>query len=355
MIIYVINILLIILWGIVLLGISNKKNKKLFCIIATFQWIILSGLRHISVGADTYSYKVNFFDPIEFISWEKLITDFYNIIFLGFPGKDPGYPILEKIFHIFSNNYQYFLLFIAIVFTVPMGRIIYKYSKEPCLSFIIYSCLFYSFFAITGHRQTIVTGIAVFLGYELIKKRKFWKFLFIVLLMSTIHKSVICLIPFYFISPKKITKKYSIFMLSCFIIIFIFKNKIMEILGMIMGYEDYINQFEGAGTWNFTFIFIVIIIVALYKLPIIMNEENLDITIWYNATFIALIFIPLTFVDPNAMRVVQYFSVFIMLLIPEIIKSFNSKERGMIYFTAVSLIIVLFVRQNPQYLFFWQI
>ncbi|CEN76502.1 polysaccharide polymerase [[Clostridium] sordellii] len=352
MILYVINIILIIVWAVLLL--SNNKYRGLFCTIVAFQWIIISGFRHVSVGVDTYSYKVNFFDKIKYMSWEDIISNFYNIVFLGGEGKDPGYEVLQKIFHVFSDNYQLFLIFIAMVFTIPMARFIYKYSKEPCLSFIIYSCLFYSFFAITGHRQTIVTGVAVFLGYELIKERKFLKFLAIILIMSTIHKSVICLIPFYLLATKKITKIYSIFMISLFILIFVLKNKIMYVLANLTGYEDYADQFTGAGAWNFTVIFIVVILVALWKYPKIMKNDNVDITIWYNATFMALICIPLTFVDPSAMRIVQYFSVFIMLLIPEVVASFNIKERVLIYYMGIALMILLFAKRNPQYLFFWQ-
>lgn len=353
--VYLINIISIMGWGSILLTKNTNKTKKmLFCMIATLQWIILSGLRHISIGADTYAYKVYRFTDTMNSSWSEILTEFYNVVFLGMEGKDPGYSIIEKIFQMFTDNYQIFLIFIAIVFTVPMGIFIYKYSKKPCLSFIIYSCLFYSFFAITGHRQTIATGIAVFLGYELIKQRKFWQFTFMVLIMSTIHKSAMCLIPFYFIATKQITKKYSIFMLSCFVVMFIFKNKVMSFLAIFMGYENYANQYEGAGSWNFTTIFIVVIITALYRLPKIMEEKNLDITIWYNAAFVALLLLPLTFVDPNAMRVVQYFSIFIILLIPEIIASFACKERTLIYYISISLMIVLLARRNPQYLFFWQ-
>lgn len=60
-----------------------------------------------------------------------------------------------KFFQIFSTDYQLFLVFIAIVFFVPMGILIYKYSEAPYLSYVLFSSLFYSFFAITGHRQTI--------------------------------------------------------------------------------------------------------------------------------------------------------------------------------------------------------
>ena len=74
----------------------------------------------------------------------------------------------------------------------------------------------------------------------------------------------------------------------------------------------------------------------------------------FNGLLIALIFVPITFVNPNMMRVVQYFSVYIMILIPDIINSFKGKERSVVLVIATMLITFLFVRNNPRYLFYWQ-
>lgn len=354
--IYLINMILIIGWGLLLLGENKDKVKrKLFCIIATIQWIILSGFRDISIGADTETYKVSF-EITKKWSWDFIWNRFNQIMFYGADGKDPGYAVFEKLAQYISNDYQIYLVIIALIFTVPLGIFIYKYSKNPCISFLIYSALFYSFFAITGHRQTIATGITLFGGYEFIKKRQFWKFMIIIAIAYPIHKSVMCLIPFYFIATKKITFRYAISMFALFITIFVFKNPIMNIVANVSGYEEFAEQFEGAGTWTFTLMFIIITVVATWNKSIILknNNNNRDITIWYNAMFIALLLIPLTFVDPSAMRTVQYFSVFIIVIIPEIIKSFNIKMQPMIYYTCSALLIILLAKGNPQYLFFWQ-
>ena len=77
---YLINILLLFVWRYMFLSEKGKDNfeapKKKFCIIASLQWIILSGLRAWSVGADTYGYKVNHFDRVINTSWKMLLDDF---------------------------------------------------------------------------------------------------------------------------------------------------------------------------------------------------------------------------------------------------------------------------------------
>lgn len=349
--IYIINIIMLILWDKLLL--NNGLKKKIFCIIATTQWILLSGLRHISIGTDTKAY-FDSFELTKSLSWETIINQFNEIMFNDGIGKDPGYAIFEKITQYVTDDYQVYLIIIALIFMIPLGILIYKYSKDALVSFLIYSCLFYAFFAITGHRQTVATGIGLFIAYEFIKRKKFIYFLLVVLIASTIHKSIICIIPFYFIANKKITYRYSIIMLTTFVIVFIFKNRILSFLTEIVGYEEYATQYQGAGTFTFTVIFILVILVALWRAPIILKEYNEDIIICYNAAFMALIFIPFTYIDPSTMRIVQYFSIFIMLLIPEIINSFVGKERRLVRYTAVALMLLLVIRSNPYYIFFWQ-
>ena len=172
MAVYLINIFFVVFWGIIL--IYNKKsdsNTKLYCSIVAIQWILISGLRHASVGADTQNYATRF-EQAKTTSWSKLFENFFGYIFKGEDVNDPGYFIFQKFFQIFCKDYQVYLVFIALIFTSFMAIWIYKNSKDPCFSFVLYSALFYSFYALTGHRQTIATALLVFLGYKYIKERK---------------------------------------------------------------------------------------------------------------------------------------------------------------------------------------
>ena len=169
--IYLINAFLILFWNLVIS--ERYKNKKLIlCCLYAFQWIIISGFRSYSVGADTYAYKIQF-ATIEKKSWTYIIDIFLKYI-NGVEGiKDPGYMFIEKLYQsIFGFGYTGFLVFIACVFTIPLAIWVYRYSDNVCLSFMIYSALFYSFFAITGHRQTIASALVIFGGYECMKKNK---------------------------------------------------------------------------------------------------------------------------------------------------------------------------------------
>ena len=142
--VYLLNIALIFIWAFFLLEYKPSKNKKkAFCAIACVQWVILSGLRGMTVGADTIGYRRNFY-RISLTSWHRIFADVSDYIG-GADIKDPGYAAVVKAFQTFSTNYQAYLVFIALLFMIPMAIWIYRNSSMPCLSFIIFSTLFYSF------------------------------------------------------------------------------------------------------------------------------------------------------------------------------------------------------------------
>ena len=170
MTVYLINLALIFIWSIPLININtNDKKKKLYCAICAVQWALVSGLRDWSVGADTMNYY-SWFEMIKTKSWSSTITNVWDYLFNGLEIKDPGYNLLQKIFQIFSNDYQMWLVFIGFLFTGLMARWIYKYSSMPEISFLLYSALFYSFFALTGHRQTIATALIYFVVFYFVDK-----------------------------------------------------------------------------------------------------------------------------------------------------------------------------------------
>ena len=331
--------------------IVNTLRRKRVCIVATINWIILSGLRDWSVGADTLAYKIYRFDITKITSWHRVLSDFYLKYIVGLEIKDPGYPFLEKVFQIFSTNYQIFLIFIAVIFFVPLGVLIYKYSEEPYLSYVLFSSLFYSFFAITGHRQTIATSMVVFGGIELIKKRKLLKFLLLITIASTIHTSVICFLPFYWISKIKINKVSLTFYWILVIGSFLFKEQFMALLQQVVGYEEYIIL-ETAGGGNFIFLLYMLLIYVTIFYRYFTNNEIIEIST--NALFIAGIFSSLVFLNQSFMRVVQYYSIFIMFLLPQCKYVFIKKNRMYFKISCSILMILLLIKNQPEYIFFWQ-
>ena len=181
------------------------------------------------------------------------------------------------------------------------------------------------------------------------KKNKIVPLVLLHVVAFFIHKSSICFIILYFARFVKINKWYWIIATTGIVLAFVFKSQMMSLLGTVMGYDQYIDQFEGAGTYKFTFF-----LMAIYVLTMITYHtlpKNIDTHYSAVALTLAVFFTPLTYADPNAMRVVQYFSVFMMILVPRMIKSFNPKLQVVAKMASYGVLVVALIISNPQYSF----
>lgn len=349
------SIELLIIFALGLLMRKHKDDptvKKAVCTIIALSWIFLSGMRHLVVGADTISYK-NIFERALMIPWKEALVNLYRIPLELTQGKDPGYVIIEKLFQLFSDDYRIYLIFIAIVIVSTLMIWIYKYSNDIIVSSIIFLCLFFSFYCTTGIRQSLATVLVTFLGYKFIKERKPLKYTLMCIAGSFIHRSALFMIPFYLFSKKKITGRYILVVIFAVPIIFLLNGPIVASLALFTNYTDYMNYGGEATAWIFFVMMILIFIVALWKKEEIY-EIRKDATFFYNSIIYALLCTPLIFENPSVMRVVQYFSLYLIILIPDIIKAFEPRERHIAYFVSMFVLIFLFFNSTQPYYFFWQ-
>lgn len=362
--IYYINIFLEIVVGIIILYGTNDNlvlfsqqtmaltRKKVYCIFSGVLWILISGLRSLSVGSDTESYYISY-NVVKNINLSELVDNVYGRYVLHQDIRDPGYNLFVKLTQIITENYQVFLMIIAIIFMVPFIFWIIRESKDPIISFVLYSSLFYAFFSITGIRQTIATAMVVLIGDKLIKDKKFVAFMVICLLASTIHFSALIFIPFYFLSRIHVTQKSICGWTFAIMLAFIFRNQLKSIFIDLSGYTDYAEAYEGAGTFTFTTLLFALFILSIisYKRDYDLNKNNR----FYVALYLALFFVPLTWINPSAMRIVQYFSIYLVLLIPEMIESaFAANSKRIVTVITIVMLTVLLIKDQPNYSFFWQ-
>jgi hypothetical protein len=348
---YIVNFTLMSFEALLLLRTNDEHKKKIFISLVAIQWILISGLRSVYVGADTYAYKQMFEQGIS-KSWSAIWNEFVGVYTNTISGKDVGYTIFEKLFSYISTDYRVYLFAIAIFFMVPLARGIYRYSKDPYISFIVYSLLFYNFFSITGIRQTIATAIVFYFGYELIKKRKFISFVLLILLVATIHKSILIFIVYYFIANRKLSNIYFSLFGIAIVLVWIFKVPFFNFLAISSGYNE-LYAVQYTGTYMFTFLYGCISIFAFMYMRRVI-QMNANARHYYNALILSWLFIPLTYVEPNTMRIVQYFSLFILYLLPEVLSECDGNTRQIFRIGSVAVGFLYLFFKSDSYAFFWQ-
>lgn len=348
---YLVNIALTIIWGIALNDLKNVNGKKLLCVLCALQWIILSGFRDYSVGADTYQY-FSHYQSVDSYQWnyvlEQTIAAFSNTNALN----DPGYTLLVKLFRLTGLDYRGFLIFVATAFMAALAYSVYKNSPDPCVSFILFSCLFYSFFAITGIRQTLATALVVLLGYEFIKRRRLVPFLLVTIAAFLLHKSALVFAPFYFLCNIKLTRR-SLIVAACVALgIFAYRE---QIIGMIMSgslqFDAFADEKNKSAPLSMTVYFVGLFCMIWWKKGV-LSERFPQSSQWVNALLLACILFPMVFVVSSSMRVVQYYSLFTLFLLPALTECFSKKEEAVLAkMLCVAVLVLAFVSTNPYFRF----
>ena len=77
MAVYLINIALIIFWRLHYNQNRVADSRKNYCTIVAIQWILISGLRGLDVGADTYAYY-NVFENVKKYTRNGSIITFHD-------------------------------------------------------------------------------------------------------------------------------------------------------------------------------------------------------------------------------------------------------------------------------------
>lgn len=334
----------------------NRKNYIIFiCIILIFQ----SALRHVAVGADTYAYYLKF-EEIKLTSWQEIWENFRSVYVLG-EGKDAGYPLIQKVFQFFSGEYRIFLFFVAVIFFSSLGYFIYtqtKYISDVFVAIAIYEVLFYSFFSITGLRQTLATAFT-FWGLHFIRQRKLWQYTLLIICAAFIHKSVLLFYPFYFIARLNRPRQLLAASFVIFPVMFVFGRSVAGIMALLSAQDNYmgyaLSDANPTGAVDFSIFLLGCGILGWIALRNAKQRDS-DMPIIYNAISIAIIFTPLTWIDSSLMRIVQYFSIFILVFLPYVINNLFRDYQTRI--VAIVVLMVLFVSviimRNVDYAFMWE-
>ena len=117
--------------------------------------------------------------------------------------KDTVYYYTGWLFSRFFDNEQWWLVAIALFYSIVVGRLIYKESKQSAISIVMLVSLGFYYFSMTGLRQTIAMSILI-LGYPFLKERRFIPFAILVFIASRYHLSALAFLAVYPIANKKI-------------------------------------------------------------------------------------------------------------------------------------------------------
>lgn len=245
-------------------GRRQYSRNGIICISLTVLILsFVSGFRW-RVGTDFTGY-VNLF----YRARTTLVSDFLSY-------KEPGITLLAFIGGYIANN-PIILFILTSIITITLYIVtIEKYSDTFILSILLYMFIGSWHGAFNGIRQYIAAAI-VFAGHRYIFEKKLIKYLLVIAIASLFHRTVLIMIPVFFLVGRKITFKNLFFTLIAVYAIRVSYDYLFSIMSFLKGSDQtqYNYMLTEVNVYRVLVAFAPLVMaILLYRSVFFKNEEN---------------------------------------------------------------------------------
>lgn len=257
--------------------------------------------------------------------------------------KSPAFVLCEWVFYQVLPFPQLWLIATSAFFFIAFAKFIYENSETPVYSYFMFFTIFGTF-QMTGVRQSC--AMAVFLiAYRYIKEKKLLKYLLMIGLAYLFHKSAIGLLPIYWFKNRKVRKTDAAIIIV--IMVVIYRNR-LELFDYIKGFTSY-NYFEAlqhGEPINFSLMIYATTLLSfmLYcildtKVRRARSRNNIEFhmqmierdlpyySLYTNSMYFASFFMPLVAVNGSVRRIVMYYALFMVIIVPKGISALFPEQR----------------------------
>lgn len=267
------------LWicGLLLIGKSSEKRKKLFLFLFFTGCALVMGLRSYDVGIDTHNYYSGFY-RISAMTFAEIIKRHNDI----------GFALIEKLFSLVADNYYFFQVVMSMAYCYGMAYFIYYISNEYLCGELFSLCFIFLglgmyLYAFNVSRQMLAAMLVVNSWIHL-NKGKFVKAAVLYFFACTIHlSSIVFALAYmlYFFCRKHKWLAYALPMGMILIYLGIepIINQALSI-GLFEKYRKYLDDSFRLGGGGIVFVWCVIVLLAvliIYNKQTTSNEKMLSI------------------------------------------------------------------------------
>lgn len=354
--------LFVIILGLVFIGLPNtQRNRSIYINIILTMLILESCLRGLSVGTDTFKYKV-IFDGVNSMSWDELFKMFRERYIEHANDMDVGYWILQKVVHIFSHDFQVFLFVCALFFFIPFGNLLKRFDIDMwdlVFIFVFYVALFNPI-AMSGTRKEIALGISILCVIKYLDKKYISAIIWFILGFF-VHMSIlgVLLIPALNLFGSKFIKVIHGISFLTIPASILFSGQIIGFFAESVDnehYSDYAQDVANGGGMTFVLLMELIILLCF----IFIKRESLGksyiLKTMYSALPFATFFVPLITNNGSMIRLSQYFHIYVLFLLPYLISRVFTQDKRSLYGVLTILLFAMSMASDSvvsEYQFFW--
>lgn len=307
---------------------AYKKTIDTFFVI----WLLLLFLRSETVGSDIPIYKEHF---IKFsnIPWNNVLHE------ISSDNLEPAYYLICKIVSCCTNNFRGVIIITTLISVVPIWILYRENGKSGYLTIVLFLNIAPFAMYFSGLRQAMALAFSV-PCYYFCKKKKFWRFIIIVILAYMFHKSSIVLVlmyPFYHFRLRN--KIHLFYLLPLTAVFYIFKIPIFKFFLLLMN-DKYIERYSDGIRLTGAYTVLILLVVLLLYSYLLIDEDKLDNdTIGLRNFLIIAVFLQVfSGAHSIAMRMNYYYLIFIPLIIERVIQIGNNRHKEILQLSKICMI-----------------
>ena len=319
-------------------GYYTRKYNKLFSTLSMTILILVAGLRN-GIG-DTVIYVEGFKKDAP-----STIAGSIKLLFSG--KKDVGFYFYQAIVKTIINDPNAFLFVTSLITILLIFITYYKYSQLLELAVFLFITTGCYLVTMNGIRQYLASAI-LFFCFPLIHEKKWYIYLPVVLICSTIHKSALLFLILYFIADQPAWGNTTKWILFIGIVLFITYPISGPLLADLLGetqYGEYKDALVSTGSGA------NMIRVMVMAVPVVLSYLGRDFlkgkeryyNIIVNFSVVNLVFILLATKFWIYARFNMYFSVYMIILITWcVLYMFDQRNTKIVYLCCMGLYFIYY-------------
>lgn len=300
-----------------------------FCILLLLMVLIVNeGFRH--------GYQ----DTVNYVGGYRDFSDDLSILLAGVEAK--GFALFQWCLRKICAKPQFIIIVMAVIINVSDLHYIKKYAFS--IPFSIYLWFLDSFISNMNGLRQILAAVILMLAFPLIVKKEYIKYIAVILLLSTIHKSILIVIPLAFLySGKRWNVGIVLFELFCVVSVFS-PGVINRLIGQLASdkYANYITNYTAsANIMNALVMAVPLILGIIYH---VNNKDSGDrvVDVLINMHAISFGFMMLATTMAQYARIGMYMRNASALITPFLISKVFGSSAKMVSSIAVVLYTIVF-------------
>lgn len=338
--------------------IRQDKRLQLSVLGGLGLWLVLA-LRSSYCGVDLVmgaAGSANYYNMFVRAGEES----FFNIIrgdLTHISSMETGWLIYCKLVSFLTKDFQIFMAITALIQISLIGFVLYKYSIDIILSYIVYFCFGLYVMSFSGLRQSTAFSITFF-SYYFLEGGKKLKFVLVTVLASLIHSSSLIFLIALPLRYLKLSSVKSVVAVIVIVLLLPFLSVIVTSVVPLLFENRYQHYQDEGGS-----ITLFLVYVLLFLLSLKIKYQNQHLSLVRNLIMMAAACQSLGYIGSGAItRIGFYFSIFFTLLYPELVRVYSDKKNkeALTLILSVALFGFFYLTNKDGYLnvvpyyFFWE-